>query len=308
MGSRFGFVKAGLPRRTRALALLTVLAAVMVPAAISWACNPQAYLRINPTTVPPGSQMNISGAFFKGNASLTLTIEGGASTGVTTSANGSFSTTMTAPSAVGSYAISAVGFESDGSVTNGLPARASFSVAAAGPSGQPGTTPQPGTSGSGTSRSPAAPPSGGRFAEPEVPGTRTFSTPGSRSGGRGDSSAGGGGGGTTSTGSVTAGAGVIDSSAGAVFAGSVARDERTPGSAGAGGGTPSERTAGSDIWAGFETAGAPSLAADAGESAPSGGAGSQFGWGLGLLALGLVSLVTGLGVSEARSRRRAAAG
>ena len=312
----------GLKRGSRRpmLGLLVVLAVALVPAAIAWACNPQAYLRLDQTKVEPGSEMRVSGAFFKGGADLTLSTEPGGVVGtVKTSSNGSFTTTVRAPNSVGSYTLSAVGYEADGTVTNGLPARASFTVgAAAGAPPQSGSAPQSGTSQPEAARPGAAPPSAGRFAEPEVPRTRAFSSPERRSsGGREPARTGGGSGDRAAA--VNTGAGVITRSTGpgarstgAVFAGSVARADRaataSPGAAkqareGKGAGSSAASAVGEDAWSGFESGDAPGLLSSGSDAAPEGGAGSQLGWGLGLLALGLLALVSGLTVAEVRRRR-----
>lgn len=306
----------GVPRRRRMLGTLAVLAVALVPAAIAWACNPQAYLQLNPTTVTPGDQMTVSGAFFKGGAQLTLSLEpGGQIATATTSGNGSFSTTVTAPSTVGSYTLSAIGYESDGSVTNGLPARASFSVGAAAsqPPRPAPATPQPTGSQPGASQPGATSPSAGRFAEPEVPGTRAFSKDRGSRGGRERATSGGGG--LAGAGAVVnTGAGVIDSSQGAVFAGSVARGDRSAvaataprearrGARSSNSAASTGRSAGGDdVWSGFESVDAPSLMPRASDATPGGGAGSQLTWGLGLLAVGLLTLVGGITAAEVRRR------
>lgn len=304
------------------LGLLVVLAVALVPAAIAWACNPQAYLRLDQTKFEPGSEMRVSGAFFKAGANLTLSIEPGGVVGtVTTSGNGSFSTTVRAPSSAGSYTLSAVGYEADGTITNGLPARASFTVgAAASAPPQSGSAPQSGTSQPEAGRPGAAPPSAGRFAEPEVPRTRGFSSPERRSsGGREPATRTGGGSSGDRAAAVNTGAGVITrstgpgaSSTGAVFAGSLARTDRaataSPGAAkqareGKGAGSSGASAVGEDAWSGFESGDVPGLLSSGSDAVPDGGTGSQLGWGLGLLALGLLALVSGLTVAEVRRRR-----
>ena len=75
--------------------------------------------------------MQVRGEFFRPGAKLTLRLEPGAGVGtVTASANGGFATTITAPATRGTYVLYVTGYESDGSVTPGLPARASFEVQA----------------------------------------------------------------------------------------------------------------------------------------------------------------------------------
>jgi len=345
MASRFGQVKAGVTRRRRVLALLTVLAAVMVPAAIALACNPQAYLRLDKAVYAPGESIQVSGAFFKGNRQLTLSLEPGGQVGsVTTSGNGSFTTRITAPRSAGSYTVSAIGHEPDGSVTDGLPAKTSFSVRVAASSPQPGsgagpgTQPrpaQPGTTPQGAAPQEATPgaspqrPSAqqrgtGRFAEPEVPRTRGFPSPDGAKGGGGGGGGpfgggpggGGSGGGASfggpggSSGAVTTGDGILTAGGKTVFAGSVSRSDRVAGSPRAAGrgqapGSTRDSAGGDDVWSGFESGRAPGLLAGDGEAVLDDGAGPQLGWGLGLLALGLLALVSGLTVAEIRRRRAA---
>lgn len=59
------------------------------------------------------------------------------------SSNGSFSTAFNAPAGGGSYILSVTGREPNGSVTPGLPARASFNVTAAPPQPAPDPDPPP---------------------------------------------------------------------------------------------------------------------------------------------------------------------
>jgi len=65
---------------------------------------------------------------------------------------------------------------------------------------------------------------------------------------------------------------------------------------------PAEQAALSDLFSNYEPGRTPSLTgAAAGE--PDGGAGSNLGLGIGLLAFGLFSLVAGLTAAEVRRRR-----
>ena len=310
MASRLSRTKPATPerRRTVFLAILALATAGLVPASIAWACNAQAIVQI-PPTVESGSPVTISGASFKGDRQLTLSFDpGGVAGTVTTAANGAFTTTVTAPSAPGSYTLSAIGFEPDGTVTNGLPARASFTVVAASQPPPATSTPQPGGSGSGAPQPGATSPRTGS----SLTTTGAPSTPRRGSGGRSESAAGGSGSvgtgsGDAGAGAISAGAGVVEDSAGTVFAGSIPRGERVAKSrAGAKAAAPSVRSVASDIWAGFESAKAPSLRAGAGEATLGGGPGSQLAWGVGLFALGLLALGSGL-ATGALKRRRAAA-
>lgn len=292
--------------RRRTVSLLAVLTAVLVPAALAWACNPQARLHLDRSAYTTGSQMQVSGVDFKEDVQLTLSLEpGGAVATVTTSSTGYFTARVPAPSSPGSYTLSAVGFEGD-KVIDGLPARVSFSVT---PASRPGSTPQ-----TGTSRPGATAPTPGRFVEPEVPRARRFSAPSRRaSGGRAPARSRTGGG-TDRAAAVTTGAGVIKGSSGTVFAGSVARADRVASTSRGKSGAASDarrgkaarssaRSAvGEDVWSGFSDK-APGLLGSSFEAVPDGGAGSQLGWGLGLLALGLLALVSGFAGAEVRRRR-----
>lgn len=87
-------------------------------------------------------------------------------------------------------------------------------------------------------------------------------------------------------------------------AGSVASDRPATGAAPAGV-QPSERSASGDLWGGFGPGTRSWLTppeTDA-AAAPSPAAGSHLAVGVGLLGLGMVALVAGLGVAEARRRR-----
>ena len=113
-----------LPGR-RILGVLAVLALGLVPAAVAWACNPQATLTLDKPTYSAGEQMQVHGAFFPRSTQLTLSFEPGSTIGtVTTSASGSFETTITAPAAPGGYVLSVRRQEP----TSGLPKMASFQV------------------------------------------------------------------------------------------------------------------------------------------------------------------------------------
>lgn len=314
--------------RLRATAALAVMAAVLVPVAIAWACNPQANLKVDKPSYGPGERIAVSGAFFKPNAEITVTVEpNGAAVTVTTAGNGFFATSLTAPSTPGSYTVSAIGYESDGSVTPGLPARTSFTVSPAAtpapqggsPTGQQPSAGQPGATRPGTTAPGANAPSAGRFAEPKVPGAAPFRSPGRAQ----SPTTGGRAGAPDRAAVVNTGAGVIRTpGTGAVFAGSVARAGRveavgSPAKAGKGRGrgaasakaaTPSQRSALSDVWSGLGSDNAPSLLPKAADAAPSGGGpGLQLIWGLALIGISLLALAAGLTTAEAR-RRKARAG
>lgn len=106
------------------LALLSVLA---VPAAISWACNPQAQLTPDKASYAPGEAMVISGAFFPKGITVKVTLSSGQSVTASTDSNGAFTAVgLTAPAVPGNYTATAT--RADGQFQNGLPKVVSFSV------------------------------------------------------------------------------------------------------------------------------------------------------------------------------------
>ena len=309
--------------RKRRTVLLSVAVVLLVPAAIAWACNPQAHMKCGGAQgcqVAPGGSLNVSGTYFQTNTDLALSLDsGGAVTTVKTNAGGAFSTTIQAPSQPGSYTLLAK--RSDGAARSGLPARLSFEVTSSS-SATPSPTAQPPAS--------AAPQAqqGPAFNEPSV--NRSPAQERSSSGGRegsgtpGDSPAAR----TPSSGGSDGTAVTQDDAGRDVFGGSVAptggsttpsfaspsaspttgsQAEPSTGTSGRSSGTPSEQAAAGDVWSGFGSGSSASLMPNATDAAPDGGTGSGFGWGIGLLALGLLALVSGVAVAEVR-RRRALAG
>lgn len=225
---------------------------------------------------------------------------------------------MTAPSSPGSYVVSAVGFESDGTLTTGLPARVSFVVSpapAAAPQGGASPGQQQAAARPGTGPSGATGPNTGQFAEPKVPSARPFRSPPALA--KTPLMTGGRGGADDRAAVVNTEGGVIRRSGGGpVFAGSLARADRTAAVAsrrelgtarkvagGTHGAVPSERSALSDAWSGLASDGAASLLPKTTDAAPGGGAtGLQLVWGLALIGIALLALVGGLVSAGARRR------
>ncbi|MGI9098671.1 MAG: hypothetical protein ACR2H2_09330 [Solirubrobacteraceae bacterium] len=81
-------------------------AAVVVPVAIAYACNPQAHVSIDKTAYQPGTAITVNGSFFTPNSAVTVSGPG-SSVPVTTSPGGGFSTQLTAPTTPGNYTITA---------------------------------------------------------------------------------------------------------------------------------------------------------------------------------------------------------
>jgi IPT/TIG domain len=280
MASRHMGRSAAGARRRRSLFVLIAMAAVMVPAAIAWACNPQAHISLNNTTYGPGETITVSGSYFNSSTCGCTVSAGGSST----SASGSsWTATLTAPSQPGSYTVVAQASGADSHIMR----TASYQVvdtSASGPTGSEQSS------------------SGQAFKEPKVGST-----------GGGAPKAGGTGGGEPKVGGVGGGGGSVQTGSGQpAFAGSVAA---TPGGSSffAGGeGTasaatgqptaqPSERAAVSDVWSGYAAGKTPSLTS--GAAVPDGDTGSELSLGIVLLAVGLLALVAGLTTAEVMRRR-----
>lgn len=93
--------------------------------AAAWACNPQAHLLLDRDVYEAGSTITATGAYFPGNATITVSAPTGSTT-VQTSPGGGFSIQLRAPMTPGNYTIAAT------RPTGGF-APASFTVIAAAP-------------------------------------------------------------------------------------------------------------------------------------------------------------------------------
>lgn len=286
--------RTGAVRRRRVTFVSMMVAAVLVPVAIAYACNPQAHVSLDKTSYQPGGAISIHGSYFVGNASVTVSGPTG-SVGVTTSPGGGFATSLQAPTSPGSYTITAT------RPTGGF-AAASFSVAAPAP-----VAPQPSSSGGST-------PSAGTTNAPgfKTPGVSKSQAPASAES-RNPPSSGSGGGGSTSSGGNVAGSTVTSSPTGQqVFSSAPAQATtgRSFSSTASGAGrasrsaTVAPQAALSDLFSNYQPGSTPSLMG-AVSGAPAGGAGSGLGLGIGLLAFGLLALVAGLTATEVRRRRPA---
>lgn len=274
----------------------------MAPAAIAWACNPQASISVDSTSVRPGGTVTVYGSYFPGNADITVSGPTGSSA-VKTSAGGSFAKSFTVPSKPGSYVINATR-------PTGGAASVAFRVASpTAPKPAPVQTQAPG----------AAAPSVPSFDSPSVVRSeRQRSDTGSAGG------SGGGPGAQTAPGNTGSGSGggvVVTPSGAPVFVGpapaaSSSGFATVPAPAGAAAGsskaarqsssaTPSDQAASGYVWSGFAPGRTPSLAT-AGDMVSEGDSDSGLGLGIGLLAFGLLALVGGVTAAEV-SRRRAAA-
>jgi len=283
--------------RRRGLIGLTAVSLLLVPAAIAWACNPQAQLQPNQASFTPGQTMTLNGSFFPSRVGIAISGPG-ISTTVTTTSNGTFQVSVPVPSTPGSYSVRAT--RADGTATGGLPKVASFQVvrpASAAPT--PATrAPSQTTSGSGN-------PSFNTPGVSRSPVTGVSPTSKSKSTQPAPTTGGVAGGGTVVTGST----GVP------VFAGSVAPAQSSfaaPATASKSATVVAKRSAAavggrtaasdSDVWSGFAPGRTPSLTSSA-AGAPDTGSGSSLGLGIGLLAFGLLALAAGLTAAEVQRRR-----
>jgi hypothetical protein len=266
--------------RRRGAFVIVAVAAALIPAAIAWACNPQAHISVNKTTYGPGETITVSGSYFNSNTCGCTVSTSGSSTAADGSA---WTTTLSAPSQPGSYTVVAQASGADSHITR----TASFQVVDNSPSVPAGSEQSS---------------SGQTFKEPKVGGT-----------GGGEPKVGGTGGGEPKVGGVGGGGGTVQTGSGApAFAGSVAA---TPGgdsffSGGEGTASaataqpsaqPSERAAVSDVWSGYAAGKTPSLTS--GAAVPDGDTGSELSLGIVLLAVGLLALVAGLTTAEVMRRR-----
>jgi hypothetical protein len=254
--------------RRRGAFIIVAVAAGLIPAAIAWACNPQAHISVNNTTYGPGETITVSGSYFNSSTCGCTVSTGGSATGASGSA---WTATLTAPSQPGSYTVVAQASGADSHITR----TASYQVVD--------------TSASGPSVSEQGP-SGQTFKEPKVGSAR----------GGGEPKVGGvsGGGGSVQTGS---GAPAFAGSVAATPAGGSFFSAGGEGTASAATAQPSERAAISDVWSGYAAGKTPSLTS--GAAVPDGDTGSELSLGIVLLAVGLLALVAGLTTAEVMRRR-----
>jgi hypothetical protein len=254
--------------RRRGAFIIVAVAAGLIPAAIAWACNPQAHISVNNTTYGPGETITVSGSYFNSSTCGCTVSTGGSATGASGSA---WTATLTAPSQPGSYTVVAQASGADSHITR----TASYQVVD--------------TSASGPSVSEQGP-SGQTFKEPKV----------GSAGGGGEPKVGGvsGGGGSVQTGS---GAPAFAGSVAATPAGGSFFSAGGEGTASAATAQPSERAAISDVWSGYAAGKTPSLTS--GAAVPDGDTGSELSLGIVLLAVGLLALVAGLTTAEVMRRR-----
>lgn len=322
------------------------LAAALIPAAIALACNPQAYLTLDKSQYAPGDSVRVTGSFFRGDANVTVSLDRtGQSSTVKTSANGSFQTTFALPGGApsGGYTVSAIGYEANGDVVNGLPARSSFSVGAAQsappanpPSGGEATpaASEPGTQAAQPSTGqPSAPAATRPTPRPAAPSTNSsgFREPSVTSEPNVQTSRAARGTTRRSTSGATSAPVSSDrASVGgrAVFAGSVAPATVAPSvaapvtrstggtrastgtragspSGGAVSGQAAEQTATDDVWGALSSGRSPSVLPVAGDGVSVGSprSGSQLTLGVVLLGGGVLALAGALAAGEARRRR-----
>lgn len=224
MEGRFTTGRSAVGARRRRSFVLIAMAAVMVPAAIAWACNPQAHISLNNSTYGPGESITASGSYFNGNTCGCTVSTSGSSTSASGSA---WTATLSAPSQAGSYTVVA-------QTSDGLTRTASYQVvdsSASGPTGSEQSS------------------TGQTFKEPKVGGVKEPKV-GGVSGGSGSVETGSGE--QAFAGSVAAAPG-----GGSFFSGGGS------GSASSATTQPSERAAVSDVWSGYAAGKSPSLTSGA---------------------------------------------
>lgn len=317
-------------RRRRALIVLSLMAALLLPVAIAWACGPNRQMQCDRMSYSPGGQVSCSGVNFYENMQLSFRLDNGGPVGsVTTTSEGTFTFSFAAPADPGAYTLVAEGFDENGNPRPGLPARQSFEVAAPAPPQQapdaspqtptpaPGAAPAPGARNPAPrSNSPTRQERGGTNRGSDQGRSRAESPAADGNGGRRDPSRTGQGGGAPSGGLINPNEGVIESVGQEVFAGSVSREDRASTPAGgnlpstspspskSNGSAPAEASASGDLWSGFGSSANPSLVPGANDAlGPEADATPGVTWGLALLGLGLLVLMATLGVAEARRRR-----
>jgi hypothetical protein len=299
---------AGPVRRRRALLVMAVAVMMIVPAAIAWACGPNRAVQLDRFAYPPGATVTVSGSNFEVGATIDILVNGGTVTSTTVSGAGNIFASFAAPSTPGSYTLTTAGVDSTGQALAGTGNAQTFSVAAA-----------PTTSGGGGGGNNPAPSPG---TSPKQTTGNSQVAPGSTSG-RSGGSGGGANGRSVSSGEhvgraahpVNTTEGVITTAGTTAFAGSVTRQTRVAvatkaasksarkhGASSTKAGTPSERSAGADLWSGVSSRGGASLIPPAAQSTSGGGSGPALAFGL--LAVGALML-GGLGVAEVRRRRKA---
>lgn len=323
---------------------LALTVAALIPAALAMACNPQAYLTLDKSQYAPGESVRVAGSFFRGDANVTVSLDRtGQSSTIRTSANGSFQATFALPGGApsGGYTVSAIGYEDNGDVVNGLPARASFSVGAAQSAPQPSPSggdagpsarepavqssqPQTGQPAAPQATSPTPRPTApstnsSGFREPSVTSEPNVQTSRAARGTTRNSTSG-----PTSTPASSDRASVGGrpvfggSVAPATVAPSVAAPVAATGGTRASSGTTraaarpgavsrqaAEQTATDDVWGSLSSGRSPSVLPVAGDGVSVGGprSGSQLTLGVLLLGGGVLALAGALAAGEARRRR-----
>ncbi len=314
-----------IPRRGRILALI-VSAGVMVPAAVAFACNPQANISVDRTTVEPGATVTVNGSYFKSDTPITVSSPTGSTT-VTSSSGGGFTTTVTAPSSPGTYVISAgkpTGGSAPASFRVAAPAAAPAPASSTPPAAaqQPAAAPAPaqstasspsfnepgvsrstrGTAQTQPSRSTAQRSTARRSTAPQSTSSRSAAPSSATATGQRFFSA------APAAAAPTFSAAPAPATAAAPARSAPARSasarESSRGTARSTSPAPatSDLTATGDVWSGFAPGRTASLTAGADGMADA-GAGNALTIGIGLLAFGLLSIVGGFAVAEAQRRR-----
>lgn len=290
--------------------MLTITAAIAIPAALSWACGPQAGIYPDRSTYAPGDVGHIAGTNFLPGAQFTINIEGGPTLASVTIPQGqnSFSVSFTVPSTAGDYVLRVIGTDPQG---NALPpSPQTIRVAAPLPTTVPNAAPSESAPAAATpapaqSTSPATSrPSTREEASATVKAPARSARPATRT--------------RPNAAGTAPAASTSTASTPAVFAGSVPRTgaatqkpvtrttrraagtSRAPTTAT----RPSESTASAPGWSGLGAGASPALVPNGSfpATASTGNATART-LSILMLGLGLAALAGGVGVTELRRRR-----
>ena len=124
--------------RLLGLSLLAVTAAGLWVVAIAWACTPQAFVSLSPSSGPPGTVVTVSGRGFVADAPVEIRMGAVDSAPVATATGPTFAVTVAIPqdAAAGYRLVGATGYDRDGQV-EGSTARAFRVTGTAAPSTAP---------------------------------------------------------------------------------------------------------------------------------------------------------------------------
>ena len=299
--------------------LATAVAAIFV-AGLAWACSPQAYVQaLSASSGSAGSSLTVAGRAFIPNQAVRVSVGSQLVATAPTNADGDFTTTIAIPADTPAGTTTIVVVPTNSSQYS---ARVAFTVTEPSPSqpdppGTPTPTPQSPDPAPAQQSGPAADrprrrPARGRDArvwagaEPALATARRTARPnaaaqqpaqpaGAAQNGRSAPQVAAGSALSPQTSSAADGR-----SGAATATGNSAALQRSFDS-GPGAATPSRGSAASDVWSGFRSGERPSLSTSI--SPPSAGSPTELTLGMGILGIGLLTLLGGFAVADLRRRR-----